>query len=114
MVDFTAMLAFDGMSVIGASADILEETTENEAAYNLVRRLQESLRLGLKSEFEIWLYGKGYTDREVCKVLSNSLKEVRKENIVNFNILSENPEIVRAALKSLPSVYSQIAEPDPV
>lgn len=111
VVAFTAMLAFDAMSVIGASADILEETTENETAYNLARRLQESLRLGLKSEFEVWLYGKGYTDREVCKVLSNSLKEVRKENVVNFNILSENPEVVREALKNLPSVYSQIAEP---
>ncbi|WP_116827598.1 DEAD/DEAH box helicase [Pseudomonas syringae] len=108
VVDFTAMLAFDGMSVIGASADILEETTENETAYNLVRRLQESLRLGLKSEFEIWLYGKGYADREVCKVLRDSLKAVRKENVVNLNILSENVGLVRGALKDLPSVYSKI------
>lgn len=110
VVDFTAMLAFDGMSVVGASADILEETSDNEMACNLVRRLQESLRLGLKSEFEIWLYGKGYTDREVCKVLSESLKEVRKEGVVNFKILSENAELVGEALKDLPSVYSQIAE----
>ncbi|MBV4452932.1 MULTISPECIES: DEAD/DEAH box helicase [Pseudomonas] len=114
VVDFTSMLAFDGMSVVGASADILEETTDNEMAYNLVRRLQESLRLGLKSEFEIWLYGKGYTDREVCKILNESLKEVRKENIVNFKILSENAEIVGEALKDLPSVYSQIVEPRPL
>ncbi|MCO7535191.1 DEAD/DEAH box helicase [Pseudomonas sp. s4] len=114
VVDFTAMLAFDGMSVIGASADILEETTENETAYNLVRRLQESLRLGLKSDFEVWLYGKGYTDREVCKVLNDSLKDVRKENIVNLNILSENIDLVREALKDLPSAYSQITEPSPL
>lgn len=114
VVDFTAMLAFEGMSVIGASADILEETTQNETSHNLVRRLQESIRLGLKSEFEIWLYGKGYTDREVCKVLSYSLRDVRKENIVNFNILSENIDLVREALKDLPSAYSQINEPSPL
>ena len=70
VVDFTdSGLGYDAMLIVGALADIVEGTFQNEGLALKLRELQSSLRVGLDSEFKKLAYSKGYADRELCKAI---------------------------------------------
>lgn len=70
VVDFAdSGLAYDSMLIVGAIADIVEATFDNEELTKKIRSLQASLRIGLSSEFQMLAYAKGYADRELCKAI---------------------------------------------
>ncbi|MCF8474594.1 MAG: DEAD/DEAH box helicase [Emcibacter sp.] len=66
---------YTAMLVIGALADVMEGNLIADNIVEAVRRLQSSMRYGLRSSLELWLFQKGYVDREVCKLLAAYLTE---------------------------------------
>lgn len=109
IVDHCEALAFDGMLIIGGMADIIEGRELSENLLSITRALQNRLKFGLAKEFDIWLYGKGYSDREVCKTISRAFAPIRlSENVIDYGILKDNKEFLAATLAALPSVYSNI------
>tara|TARA_R110002033_G_C3890919_1_gene238827 strand:- start:197 stop:3313 length:3117 start_codon:yes stop_codon:yes gene_type:complete len=102
-------LGYDAMLIVGALADICDGKYENEDLEEGLKHLQNSLKLGLSDNFELWLYSKGYVDREICKLLSRSFNEGRI-NIANFenNILDENSELVTKVMSKMPTYFSNI------
>ncbi len=109
IVDFCSALSYDGMMLVGGLADIIEGKSLSAEILANARGLQNQLKLGLSDEFHIWLYGKGYADREVCKYVAATLvKFMSGVNVVDYNILRDNREALSEALSSLPSVFSEI------
>ncbi|WP_350998684.1 hypothetical protein [Shewanella sp. TB7-MNA-CIBAN-0143] len=102
-------LGYDAMLIVGALADLCDGKYENEDLEEGLKHLQNSLKLGLSDSFELWLYSKGYVDREICKLLSRSFNEGRI-NIANFenNILDENSELVTKVMSKMPTYFSNI------
>ena len=107
VVEFTTgILAYDVMLYVGAIADILEGRQIDEDAAGYTRLLQNQLKLGLNSELEIWLYRKGYVDREVCKHLASILIQKQKyENVFEPNIVDKNFELVQEGLDKYPTYF---------
>lgn len=109
IVDFCSALAYDGMLLVGAIADIIEGKGIDEELAVKTRTLQNQLKLGLADEFQVWIYGKGYADREVCKHISNTLhKVIIGKNVIDYQILKNNPILLKEALSVLPTVFSEI------
>lgn len=109
IMDLTASLAYDGMLIVGGVADILEGRGFDEDRVSLVRSLQNMLKLGMSSEFQMWLYSKGFTDREVCRVLQKKIEDAGiNTDILDFNILKNNHELVSEVLSALPTVFSDV------
>lgn len=76
VVDFTdSALAYDSMLIVGAIADVIEGTFNNNDLVTKLRALQASLRIGLSSEFQKMAYLKGYADRELCKSIEKYYEE---------------------------------------
>ncbi|MNR48096.1 hypothetical protein D3C85_1672900 [compost metagenome] len=95
------------MLIIGAVGDIVEGKALNETLLNHARLLQNQLKLGLSDEFKIWIHGQGFADREVCKFISLQLESVREnKNIIDYNILKNNKQLLKEALSKLPSAFS--------
>jgi hypothetical protein len=102
-------LGYDAMLIVGALADLCNGKYENEDLEEELKHLQNSLKLGLSGNFELWLHSKGYVDREICKLLSKSFHEL-DINISNFenNILDKNRELVASVMSEMPSYFSSI------
>ncbi|PMG42726.1 DEAD/DEAH box helicase [Shewanella sp. 10N.286.52.B9] len=102
-------LGYDAMLIVGALADLCNGKYENEDLEEELKHLQNSLKLGLSGDFELWLYSKGYVDREICKLLSRSFND-SNINISNFksNILNKNSELVSSVMSEMPTYFSSI------
>jgi POLQ-like helicase len=100
-------LAFDSMLFVGAIADVAESKDVSEPAILALRSLQTRLRLGLRSDLELWLYTRGYVDREVCKRLAVALGEegVPDEGF-DFNILDQHRDALGICLSEFPTYFS--------
>jgi len=110
VVDFTdGALAYDAMLVVGALADIVENTFDNADLAILLRKLQQCLKIGLGSDFEHWLYSKGFVDRELCKAvrLAYDAAGIKTEEL-DYRILRNNPDILEQVLNDFPDYFSQI------
>lgn len=109
IVDFCAALSYDGMMLVGGIADIVEGKSISDAILANARSLQNQLKIGLSNEFQMWLHGQGYSDREVSKYISESLKDVvAGGNIFDVNVLKNNKGLLAGALLSLPTVFSEV------
>lgn len=102
-------LGYDAMLIVGALADLCNGKYKNEELEEYLKHLQNSLKLGLSDSFELWLYSKGYVDREICKTLSRSFHESGVD-ISNFegNILDKNSELVSSVMSEMPTYFSSI------
>ncbi|KIY40764.1 hypothetical protein TZ03_11545 [Pseudomonas sp. 10-1B] len=109
IVDFCSAISYDGMMLIGGLADIVEGKSLSEEILGNARALQNQLKLGLSDEFHIWLYGKGYSDREVCKHIATVLEKVMiGKSTLGYDILKDNRELLSEALSRLPGVFSEV------
>lgn len=100
-------LGYDVMLIVGALADLCNGIYDNEDLEGDIKHLQNSLKLGLSSEFELWLYSKGYVDREICKLLSNMFNEMGVSTS-NINILDENKILVSEIMSGMPTYFSNV------
>ncbi len=101
-------LSFDSMLIMGAIADIAEGKGLNESVLESIRMLQTRLKLGLSSSLEVWLYSKGYVDREVCKMLALTLQlEGVPAEGFDYNILDNYSQSVGSVLSTLPGYFSE-------
>jgi len=102
-------LGYDAMLIVGALADLCEGKYNNVDFEEKLKHLQNSLKLGLSDNFELWLYSKGYVDREVCKQLAKTFISAGV-NVDNFqnNVLLENAELVQRELAEFPTYFTQI------
>jgi hypothetical protein len=110
VVDFTdGALAYDAMLVVGALADIVENTFNNGDLTIVLRKLQQCLKIGLGSDFEHWLFSEGFVDRELCKAirLAYNIAGIKTDGF-DYRILRDNPEILEQVLSDFPNYFSQI------
>lgn len=109
IVDFCTAISYDGMMLVGGLADIVEGKSLSDEILGNARALQNQLKLGLSEEFHIWLYSKGYSDREVCKYVAAALGKVMSgRDVVDYNVLKDNKELLSEALSRLPRVFSEV------
>lgn len=100
-------LSFDSMLVMGAIADIAEGKGMEESVLESIRILQSRLKIGLSSNLEIWLYSKGYVDREVCKIIASSLQSVGVSlDDFDYQVLETHRQAVERCLITLPTYFS--------
>lgn len=100
--------SFDSMLYVGAIADVAEGKGLSNDVLELLRRLQTRLKLGLSNGLEIWLYSRGYVDREVCKKLALSLhNEGVDTEVFDFGILKVHKAVVHSVMADFPSYFSR-------
>lgn len=101
-------LSFDSMLIVGAIVDIAEGRGLEDNILNLLRVLQNRLKLGLSSNLEIWLYSRGYVDREVCKVIALSLQEIGVPlDGFDYRVLDTHRDLIFNSLLTLPTYFSR-------
>ncbi|MCJ8351734.1 DEAD/DEAH box helicase [Moritella sp.] len=102
-------LGYDAMLIVGALADLCNGIYDNGDLEEKIKHLQNSLKLGLSDDFELWLYSKGYVDREICKQLAKTFISAGV-NVDNFqnNVLLENAELVQKELVNFPTYFTQV------
>jgi len=102
-------LGYDAMLIVGALADLCEGKYDNEELEEELKHLQNSLKLGLSDDFELWLYSKGYVDREICKHLAKAFisAEVDLKNFKN-DVLIKNTELVQKELVNFPTYFTHV------
>lgn len=101
-------LSFDSMLYVGAIADVAEGRGLEDDVLGLFRSLQTRLKLGLSSNLEMWLYSRGYVDREICKKLAESLHNegVDLEKF-DFGILDAHQQTVNDCMSNFPTCFSR-------
>jgi POLQ-like helicase len=99
-------LGFDVMLLVGALADVLEGKGFDGQIVEGIRFLQSRLKLGMSSKLELWLYSKGYVDRELCKALALKLKEsgVPTDDF-RFDVLEIFSTEIEGVLSAYPSYF---------
>lgn len=97
---------YNAMLVIGALADVMEGNHIDVELVDAVRRLQSRMRYGVSSSLELWLFQKGYVDREICKLLAAYLTKqgVDPENF-DFGVLDSYREELNPIVQQLPSYF---------
>ena len=102
-------LGYDAMLIVGALADLCEGKYDNEELEEELKHLQNSLKLGLSDDFELWLYSKGYVDREICKHLAKAFISAEVD-IKNFksDVLTKNTELVQKELVNFPTYFKHV------
>ncbi len=93
------------MLVIGAVADLLESREVLNIYAEKIRTLQRSLKLGLSSNLEHWLYSRGLSDREVCRHLSNLIVSKGDEGNISESFFEDHRDYIEPELKKFPSVF---------
>lgn len=107
VTEFTdGALGYDSVLVYGALADICEGKYESLALVEQIHYLQSALKVGVSSKLGLWLYSKGYVDREVCKSLVELLTE-EGEDADNFkySILNKYKDNIQQHLTRFPSYF---------
>ncbi|MCP8898965.1 DEAD/DEAH box helicase [Gilvimarinus xylanilyticus] len=101
-------LSFDSMLYVGAIADVGEGKGLDDDVLELLRILQTRLKLGLSNSLEMWLYSRGYVDREVCKKLASALHgEGVDFDAFDFAILDTHKQLVSSCLADFPTYFSR-------
>lgn len=102
-------IGFDAMLFVGALADLLEGQAFDQDIVDNARFLQSRLKLGLSSELELWLYSKGYVDREICKKISLMLVEkgVQSDNF-SYSVLDTYSAEIDQVLSGYPTYFAQV------
>ena len=101
-------LSFDSMLYVGAIADVVEGKGLDDDVLKLLRSLQTRLKLGLSNSLEMWLYSRGYVDREICKKLALALNGEGVDcNTFDFRILDTHQIVVNSVLSDFPSYFSR-------
>ena len=98
-------LSYDLMLVIGAIADLMESRECLQLHAEQVRNLQLSMKLGLSSNVEHWLYSKGLADREICKHLGIFIVSMGYEGVLKDSFFEEHRDDLEPELKKFPSVF---------
>lgn len=111
VVDFAdSALGYDAMLIIGALADIIEGSFENEALSLELRSLQSSLKLGLNSDFQKLAYSKGYTDRELCKAIEKFYEDNGAlTDFIDPGIFRRDRPFLDDFLKQFPTYFSKLS-----
>ncbi|MYM88929.1 DEAD/DEAH box helicase [Rugamonas sp. FT82W] len=111
VVDFTdSGLAYDSMLIVGAIADIVEATFENEELSKKLRTLQASLRIGLGSEFQKLAYARGYADRELCKAIEMHYEEHGGvPNNFDVGFFRRDRPFLSSMLEEFPTYFSKVS-----
>lgn len=104
-------LAFDGMLVLGAIAEILEGNSEllDTTIPNSVRMLQKRIKYGLPDSLSVRLYELGFADR----VISQELKEFLSDKSVpnNYMLIQEfnrNADALSGIFDQYPAYFSDV------
>ncbi len=101
-----ASLGYDLMLVIGAVADLIEGHEIVSKHADIIRKLQRSLKLGLPTNIEHWLYSEGLTDRAICSDLKNQLIESGYDiNKFNHSLFEDMRHIIEPTLDNYPSNF---------
>lgn len=101
-------LSFDSMLYVGAIADVAEGKGLGDDVLELLRRLQTRLKLGLSNSLEMWLYSRGYVDREVCKKLASSLHDEGVDlEVFDFGVLDAHQQAVNDCMSNFPTYFSR-------
>lgn len=99
-------LGYDSVLVYGALADICEGKYSNEILVTRIHHLQSSLKVGVSSKLGLWLYSKGYVDREVCKKLVSTLIEAGVDsNSFKLSVLNDYEDIIKEQINKFPSYF---------
>ncbi|UXN06206.1 DEAD/DEAH box helicase [Bartonella sp. HY761] len=101
-------LSFDCMLNIGAIADVAEGKGLSDNILDSLRSLQTRLKFGLSNSLEIWLYSRGYVDREVCKKLALRLHNEGVDlEVFDFGILYTHKQALNDCLSTFPTYFSR-------
>lgn len=104
-------LSFDSMLYVGAIADVAEGKGMGDEVLEFLRSLQTRLKIGLSNNLEMWLYSRGYVDREVCKKLAIDLHgEGVDFDVFDFSILDTHKQVVGSCLAGFPTYFSRNRE----
>lgn len=95
--------------IIGAMADICDGIEDLRIHSKMFRNLQSMMRVGLPDKLSLFLYEKGFVDREICKVISQGLQNhgIDKDNF-DSSVLRDNKKIIIEALEDYPSYFKEI------
>jgi POLQ-like helicase len=99
-------LSYDIMLVVGAVADLMESRDELISQAEQVRILQRSLKLGLSSSVEHWLYSKGLADRAICKNLNEIIVLMGDEAGIGDKFFDNHRHYIEPFLAEYPTVFS--------
>jgi len=100
-------LGYDVMLIIGAIADLIENLQNLDEQADVVRSLQRSLKLGLSTSVEHWLYSKGLADRVVCSYLNDKVEWMGDEEKIGDAFFDECRGYIEPALDQFPSIFKQ-------
>lgn len=101
-------LSFDSVLYVGVIADVVEGKGLSDEVLEFLRSLQTRLKLGLSNSLEMWLYSRGYVDRDACKELAFSLhiEDVDLESF-DFRILDIHKQVVSSCVSAFPTYFSR-------
>lgn len=104
-------LAYDGMLVLGAIAELLEAVPEysDTTIPDSLRLLQKRIKYGLPDKLSVRIYELGFSDRVVAQKLSGYMATKNVSN--NYMLIQEiknNMDEVRGILASYPSYFSDV------
>lgn len=105
-------LGYKVMLVVGAIADLLEAAEAEVEIVEKIRHLQTTLKLGIGTKLEHWLYAKGLVDREICKDIGGRLESLGyNSNEFPFDLLRKERAVVGELLQNYPAFFStQVVE----
>lgn len=102
-------LGYDAMLIVGACADLLALLTESEKLERLIRQLQASIKVGMPSDLEVWLYSNGLADRIVAAEVKN---EIERNSLAtplpSTAIFTQYKHVIEPVLSKYPSVFSAV------
>ncbi|MFM2579819.1 DEAD/DEAH box helicase [Vibrio fortis] len=99
-------LGYKGMLIIGAIANLLESGYEQDDAAERFKFLQTSMKLGVGTKFQHFVYSQGVPDREVSKAIEQAYLNLGMDTeSYGYDTLKINKGIVDSVLDSLPSCF---------
>lgn len=107
-------LGYDVMLVIGAIADLMENLQNLVEQSEIVRSLQRSMKLGLSTNVEHWLYSKGLADRMLCSHIDNLIVYNGDENNIGDGFFEHARAYIEPALDHFPSIFKKTVYPSEV
>ena len=103
------ILGYDCMLIVGAIADVVEGIHGESDVTETLRNLQKCIKYGLNQPLTIWLYEKGFVDRELCKEICFSLTKMGiNPQKFNYDILETHQNVVQDVLSRYPSYFSNL------
>lgn len=102
-------LGYESVLIVGALADIIEATCNDQETAEKIRELQASLKCGLYTPVERWFFNNGINDREICKRISTYL-HLNGVNLHKLRIraLRRFTDDIKSILSAFPSVFADI------